>query len=125
MAKKVLTIEQKEKKRWIKLRAAIRNVWQYDYVRKAVIDAAIIDDQYNLHITTGEKMFTCPICLKYWPIELATVDHEPELGGFASFKEFGEWVERCFNGPQRAICKPCHKRKKRPSRKSKGAKQCS
>lgn len=113
MSKKVLTIEQKEKKRWIKLRAAIRNVWQYDYVRKAVIQGV----EYDRDMIAG-RFFLCPICQKEWPVELATVDHEPELGGFASFKEFGEWVERCFNGPQRAICKPCHKRKKRPSKRS-------
>src|SRR5579871_2661895 len=118
MAKKVLTIEDKEKKRWKKLREAIRNMWQYDHVRKAVIDEAA--KQYPAVTHEGGKFFKCLICKQVWPIELATVDHEPELGGFATWDEFFNWTLRCFTGPQRAICKPCHKRKKRPS---KGAKR--
>lgn len=112
MSKKVVTIEQKEKKRWIKLRAAVRNVWQYDHARKAVIQGA----EYDRDMIAG-KFFRCPICQREWPIELATVDHEPELGGFSTWHEFYLWTENCFTGPQRCICKPCHKRKKRPSKK--------
>lgn len=93
------------KKRWTKLRAAVRNVWQYDPARKAVIEA----------VKNG-KAFVCPLCAKSWPLELATVDHEPELGGFATWAEFFSWVQRCFEGPQRAICKPCHKAKPKPKK---------
>lgn len=106
-------------KRWTKLRSAIRNVWQYDHERKAIITAAGKAYPAVLH-DTGGKIFKCPICEKVWPIELATVDHEPELGGFASWEEFFGWTRRCFEGPQRAICKPCHKRKPKPKRKKHG-----
>ena len=101
-------------KRWTKLRSAIRNVWQYDHERKAVLTAV------NLERVDGTKGFDCPICKKFWPIELATVDHEPELGGFASWEEFFDWTRRCFEGPQRAICKPCHRRKPRPKKVKRG-----
>jgi len=112
MAKKLLTLEDKEKKRWKKLREAIRNVWQYDHERKAVIAAVVLTRP-----TDNAKLFVCPVCSREWPIELATVDHEPELGGFHDWHTFFDWTKRCFTGPQRAICKPCHKRKKRPSKR--------
>lgn len=97
--------------RWKRLRAAIRNVWQYDMSRKRIIQRAT----ENI-AGTGERVFTCPLCNKEWPIDLATVDHEPELGGFDSWEAFFDWTRRCFEGPMRAICKPCHKHKKRPKR---------
>lgn len=115
--KKPKTLEELEHKRWTKLRAAIRNVWQYDHARKEVLTTA----SYEIPGRLG-KFFRCPICMTEWPIELGTVDHEPELGGFRTWKEFFGWVYNCFYGPQRAICKPCHKRKKRPTRK--GTKKC-
>jgi len=117
MPKKAATTEQKDHKRWLKLRAAIRNVWQYDHARKAVIDAASRPSE--IPGRQKQKVFRCPLCLDIWPIELATVDHEPELGGFSSWEEFFNWVRRCFTGPQRVICKPCHKRKKRPTKEPK------
>lgn len=98
------------KKRWTKLRSAIRNVWQYDPSRKQFIEQA------KIPAAPGQARgwyFKCPLCKGIWPIELATVDHEPELGGFDSWETFFSWTRRCFEGPQRAICKMCHKRKPR------------
>lgn len=109
------TPEELDSYRLKKLNKAIRSVWQYDHVRKAVITAAVLppsDDRIG-------QWFLCPLCVRPWPIELATVDHEPELGGLYDLPGIGDWIKRCFLGPQRAICKPCHKRKKRPSKKKK------
>lgn len=102
MAKKVKDLDAK---RLQKLRSALRNVWQYDPLRKAVINAAK---------TEGPQAgyFTCLICKKGWPHQLATVDHEPELGSF-TLETIGDWVHRLFYGPQRAVCKPCHVKKPR------------
>lgn len=91
--------------RWKKLRSAIRNVWQYDFSRKEVITAAQYINQ------TGQKVFDCPICKATKEIDMVTVDHEPELGGFSTWAEFFSWIQRCFEGPRRAVCKPCHRRK--------------
>jgi hypothetical protein len=102
MAKK--TEEQLAAKRLQKLRAAIRNVWQYDFLRKQVVTAATVT------LIDGTKMFTCPICGMSKEIDMATVDHEPELGSF-DLTTIGDWIVRCFYGPQRAVCKPCHRRK--------------
>ncbi len=113
-----MTPEQQEKKRWTKLRSAIRNVWQYDPLRKAVITQASYKGVQSITIPADEKgtYFQCPLCKREWPIELATVDHEPELGGFSTWDEFFKWTTNCFFGPQRAICKPCHKRKPKPKK---------
>jgi hypothetical protein len=108
MAKKV---KDPDAKRLQKLRSALRNVWQYDPLRKAVIKAAIIA------IPGVKDGFMCPLCQKGWPIQLATVDHEPELGSF-TLSTIGDWTHRLFYGPQRAICKPCHARKPKGKKKS-------
>ena len=108
------TREQLEHKRLIKIRAAIRGVWQYDFDRKRVIDEARIGVS-----TSKDRAFICPVCDKPWPIELATVDHEPELGKLPKLEEFGDWIVRCFTGPMRAICKPCHKKKPKAKRRTK------
>lgn len=101
----VKKVKDPDAKRLQKLRAALRSVWQYDPLRKAVIKAV-----------TTENTFWCPLCQKYWPHQLATVDHEPELGSF-TLDTIGDWVNRLFYGPQRAICKPCHLRKPKGKRK--------
>ena len=98
-------------KRLQKLRAAIRNVWQYDPGRKAVIDLSMVAvDERN------EPHFRCPICKQLLPKDMATVDHEPELGSF-TMETIGDWINRCFFGPQRTVCKPCHRKKPKPSRR--------
>lgn len=70
-------------------------------------------------IVDKEKFFFCGLCQKTWPIELATVDHDPDLGAFANLTEFGDWIIRCFTGYMRAICKPCHKKKPKAKRRIK------
>jgi len=97
-------VKDPDAKRLQKLRSALRGVWQYDPLRKAIITAVTFD-----------KTFKCPLCLSVWPVQLATVDHEPELGSF-TLDTIGDWIYRLFYGPQRAICKPCHLRKPKPKR---------
>lgn len=103
-------VKDPDKRRLTKLRSALRGVWQYDPLRKAVITAAGL--AYPAVTQTGQKIFKCPMCKKVWPIQLATVDHEPELGSF-TMGTIGDWVNRLFYGPQRAVCKPCHLKKPR------------
>jgi len=109
--KKRATEEQLDHKRLVKLRAAVRRVWQYDTLRKRVITASSFDDTES-----GRKSFNCLICGLTWPIELASVDHHPDLGEF-TLETFGDWTIRNFYGPMRTLCKMCHKIKKRPSKK--------
>jgi hypothetical protein len=96
-----------DKKRLQKLRAAIRNVWQYDPLRKAVITSALRHADIGCYAA-----FKCPICKQEWPQDMATVDHEPELGSF-TIDTIGDWINRCFFGPMRVVCKPCHRKKPR------------
>lgn len=96
-------IKDPDAKRLQKLRSALRSVWQYDPLRKAVITAITIND-----LEKG-KGFNCPICGKCWPIQLATVDHFPPIGSF-TLDTVGEWINKLFFGPQRVLCKPCHLR---------------
>lgn len=103
-----------DKKRLQKLRAAVRNVWQYDPLRKTVISDAC--RAYPAVTDKDEGLFKCPICGKVWPKDMATVDHEPELGSF-TIDTIGDWIKRCFFGPQRVVCKPCHRRKPRKAAK--------
>jgi|ERR1700688_1748984 len=91
-------VKDPDAKRLQKLRSALRSVWQYDPLRKQVINEV-----------TKDKLFWCPLCRKEWPVQLATVDHEPELGSFTMDRlSIGDWIFRLFYGPQRCICKPCH-----------------
>jgi hypothetical protein len=94
-----------EEKRMQKLRAALRLVWSRDYTRKEMIDAVTLKDP-----ELGGKGFTCPVCKHDWPIDMATRDHNPQLGEFHTLEEAGEWMIRLFRGHQDVICKLCHKR---------------
>jgi hypothetical protein len=65
--------------------------------------------------------FVCPICCKTWPIQMAEVDHEPPIGTLESWRDTAAFIDKMFFGPQRAICKLCH-RKKTAAQRKKGAK---
>ncbi len=101
-------VKDPEAKRLQKIRSALRGVWQYDPRRKSIIVA----------VTDKNKTFVCPVCHTTWPVQLATVDHEPELGSF-TLETVGDWINRLFFGPQRAICKPCHLKKPKTKRRLK------
>jgi hypothetical protein len=41
---------------------------------------------------------------------MAEVDHDPALGTFDDWHNVESFIDRMFYGPQRAICKLCHKK---------------
>ena len=98
MPKKPKTLE-------VKLRSALRLIWSRSSERRAILKAATIDDPEN------GKGFCCPLCGRDWPIQMAEVDHEPPIGTLVSWKDTASFVEKMFFGPQRAVCKLCHKKK--------------
>lgn len=99
-------------RRLTKLRSALRSVWQYDPLRKAAITKVVIS------IPGVKDGFICPLCSKGWPIQMATVDHDPPIGSF-TMDTIGDWIHRLFYGPQRAICKLCHRKVTASQRKKK------
>jgi hypothetical protein len=98
-----------------KIRSAIRLIWSRSSERRLVVKVAAYKD------ADGMVMFNCPLCSKPWPIQMAEVDHEPPLGTFNNWREVESFIDRMFFGPQRAVCKNCHKKKTAAQRK-KGAK---
>lgn len=98
----------------VKLRSALRLIWsrsseRRDILKRATYEAGI-HDPYT-------KAFKCPICLREWPIQMAEVDHEPPIGTLESWKDTANFIDKMFFGPQRAICKLCHKVKTAQQRK--------
>lgn len=88
----------------VKLRSAIRLIWSRSAERRAILKAA--------HTERADvKGFTCPVCQEFWPIQMAEVDHEPPIGTLESWRNTVEFIDKMFYGPQRAICKLCHKKK--------------
>jgi len=98
-----------------KLRSAIRLIWSRSAERRAILKAATVEAED----ITGNKEFNCPICSRRWPIQMAEVDHEPPLGTLISWREVASFIDRMFFGPQRAICKICHKKKTAEQRRKK------
>jgi hypothetical protein len=90
-----------------KLRSAIRLIWSRSAERRAVIKAA-------LH---GTKEFECPICGQSYPDWAGEVDHEPPLGSLDNWRYVVTFIDRMFYGPQRLICKSCHREKTKRQRK--------
>ena len=93
MAKKPKTLETK-------LRSAIRLIWSRSSERRAILKAVQSEDGY----------FRCPLCSVSWPMQMAEVDHIPALGTFDDWHKVEDYINRMFYGPQRAICKLCHKK---------------
>lgn len=104
MAKKPKTLEYK-------LEKAIRLIWSRSAERRAVIKEQL----------AGRPEFPCPgSCGRTWPSWAADVDHEPPLGGLHNWRDVVDYIDRSFWGPQRLMCKGCHK-KKTASQRKKGA----
>jgi len=97
-----------------KLRSALRLIWSRSKERKAVINQAIHDAMY---IGDKKSWFNCPDCNKSWPHQMAEVDHEPPIGPLESWKDTSTFIEKMFFGPQRVICKLCHRKKTTDDRK--------
>jgi len=93
-----------------KLRSAIRLIWSRSKERRQILKDAT-DNCY------GYDGFTCPVCKKAWPIQMAEVDHEPPIGTLESWRDTVSFIDRMFFGPQRAVCKLCHKKKTASQRK--------
>lgn len=97
-----------------KLRSAIRLIWSRSAERRAII-AAVKERIDNFDHDT----FACPVCGMHYPIQMAEVDHEPPIGTLESWKDTAKFIEKMFYGPQRAICKICHKKKTAEQRRKK------
>lgn len=98
LMKKAKTLE-------VKLRSALRLIWSRSKEHRDVIKLVTV---VRLN---GVKEFLCPICQRFWPVQMADVDHEPPIGELVSWEETTDFIRRMFFGPQRAICKLCHKTK--------------
>ena len=89
-----------------KLRSAIRLIWSRSKERKT-----ILNDTIRTKIGK-DQFYSCPICGQSWPFPaMFDVDHEPPIGALESWKDTVTFIEKMFFGPQRAICKLCHKKK--------------
>ncbi len=97
-----------------KLRSAIRLIWSRSAERRAILKRA---EFHNDPTEKYSRYFQCPICLQSWPIQMAEVDHEPPIGTLQSWKDTVQFIDKMFFGPQRAICKLCHKKKTAQQRK--------
>jgi hypothetical protein len=102
VVKKAKTLESK-------LYSAIRLIWSRSKERKAIINAAL----------DANKEFLCPACDKRWGAWAADVDHEPPIGGLQDWQETVSFIRKLFHGPQRPMCRPCHKKKTAAQRKKK------
>jgi len=107
MAKKPKTLE-------VKLRSALRLIWSRSGERRAVLKAATFVDPLR-----GDKVFSCAICTGVWPLWAAEVDHEPPIGSLEDWRDVTGFIQRMFFGPQRAVCKPCHRKKTAEQRRKK------
>lgn len=97
-----------------KLRSALRLIWSRSAERRAIIKAATCDCA-----VLDYKHFHCLICKQAWPLQMAEVDHEPPIGTLVSWRDTVVFLEKMFFGPQRAICKICHKKKTAEQRRKK------
>lgn len=93
-----------------KLRSAIRLIWSRSKERREILKAASIK-------TSMGFVFICPVCQREWPIQMAEVDHEPPIGTLTNWRDVNNFIQKMFFGPQRAICKLCHKTKTAQQRK--------
>lgn len=92
-----------------KLRAAIRLIWSRSSERRAVIKAAL----------DANKEFVCPLCHKTFPDWAGEVDHFPQIGTLQSWREVVAFIDKMFYGPQRFVCKTCHRAVTKAQRKKK------
>lgn len=93
-----------------KLESALRLIWSRSAERRKIIKDALND----------RKEFKCPSCKKMWGAWAADVDHDPRLGGLQTWQETTDYIRRLFWGPQKPMCKPCHREKTTAERRKKG-----
>lgn len=104
-----------------KLRSAIRLIWSRSAERRAILKQASYVGTQWVHSKPDPKglYFQCPLCNREWPIQMAEIDHEPPIGTLASWRDTVQFIEKMFYGPQRAVCKLCHRKKTTAQRKKK------
>ena len=103
-----------------KLRSAIRLIWSRSKERREILrQASTIGNQSDRYDDPKGVYFQCPICNREWPIQMAEVDHEPPIGSLVHWLETSQFIQKMFYGPQRAICKLCHKKKTAQQRRKK------
>jgi len=101
-----------------KLRSALRLIWSRSAERRAILKAASRKGSRHHSLADPAGLyFDCPVCDREWPIQMAEVDHEPPIGTLASWRDTASFIEKMFFGPQRAICKLCHRTKTAAQRK--------
>lgn len=105
----------------VKLRSALRLIWSRSAERRAILRAVSYQGTAWIHSAPDPKgqYFQCPICDREWPIQMAEIDHEPPIGTLESWRDTTLFIEKMFFGPQRAICKLCHKKKTAEQRRKK------
>lgn len=116
-------MKRKPKTLETKLRSALRLIWSRSAERRAILKAV----QYPAGRTTHYYAFKCPICNVEYPLQMAEVDHEPPIGVLTFDQNtylqdrdnLAFWTYKLFFGPQRAICKLCHKQKTALQRRKK------
>lgn len=101
------TLVKKPKTLETKLRSAIRLIWSRSPERRAIIKSALDND----------KAFICPLCGKNYPDWAGEVDHEPPIGTLESWHDVESFINKMFFGPQRLVCKSCHRLKTKAQRK--------
>lgn len=89
---------------WSKIRSALRKVWMYSPQRREALGAA----KYG-----NEGFYICQLCKKVHPKYAMDVDHIDECGKLTELDHVRGFVDRLFNGRLQAICKPCHKAKRK------------
>ncbi|SRR5229473_4818236 len=106
-----------------KLRSAIRLIWSRSVERRAVIKQVSYKGVQSIFLPPDEKgtYFQCPLCpsRREWPIQMAEVDHDPAIGSFTDWHDTVTFIDKMFFGPQRAICKLCHKKRTAEQRRKK------
>jgi hypothetical protein len=99
----------------VKLRSAIRLIWSRSAERRAIIKANSYKGVQSVHLPPDPKgqYFQCPLCpgKREWPVQFGEVDHEPPIGTLESWRDSVAFIEKMFFGPQRLVCKNCHKAK--------------
>jgi hypothetical protein len=90
-----------------KLRSAIRLIWSRSQERRAIKKAAL-DENDN---------FLCPLCKQTYPEWAGEVDHDPAVGSLETWLDTVEFIKKMFYGPQRFICKACHKTRTKNQRR--------
>lgn len=106
-----------------KLRAAIRLIWSRSAERRAIVKRDSHKGALSPYLPMDEKgfYFYCPLCpeKREWPVQFGEVDHDPAIGPLESWEAVVEFIRRMFFGPQRLVCKNCHKRRTAEQRRKK------